>query len=114
MIVGALCISTAKSSLGEHSTRREALERECARYGLDYDQVLLAQSGEEFGNRPEGRRWWDILIIAAATAVFVYLGFHAAVPSLIMNLRWAATLGGVLMVSLVFCGYRLHRETHFS
>ncbi len=114
MIVGALCISTAKSSLGEHSTRREALERECARYGLDYDQVLLAQSGEEFGNRPEGRRWWDILIIAAATAVFVYLGFHAAVPSLIMNLRWAAALGGVLMVSLVFCGYRLHRETHFS
>ncbi len=114
MIIGALCISTAKSSLGENSTRREALERESARYGLDYDQILLAQSGEEIGGRPEGRRWWDILIIAAATAVFVYLGFHAAVPSLTMNLRWAASLGGVLIISLVFCGYRLRRQTHFS
>jgi len=114
MTVGALCISTAKSSLGEHSTRREALERECTRYGLDYDQVLLAQSGEEFGGRPEGRRWWDIAIIAAATAVFVYLGFHAAVPSLTLNLRWAAALGGVLIGTLVFCVYRLHRDTHFS
>jgi hypothetical protein len=114
MIVGALCISTAKSSLGEHSTRREALERECARYGLDYDQVLLAQSGEEFGGRPEGRRWWDIAIIAAATAVFVYLGLHAAVPSLAMNLRWAAVLGAILIISLSFCGYRLRRDTHFS
>ena len=114
MMVGALCISTAKSSMGEHSTRREALARECSRYGLDYNQVLLAQSGEEFGDRPEGRRWWDIIAIAAATTVFLYLGFHAAVPSLIMNLRWAAALGGVLIISLVFCGYRLHRDTHFS
>jgi drug/metabolite transporter (DMT)-like permease len=114
MIVGALCISTAKSSLGENSTRREALERECTRYGLDHTQVLLAQSGEEFGGRPEGRRWWDILIIAAATTVFVYMGFHAAVPSLAINLRWAAALDGVLIVSLVFCGYRLRRDTHFS
>ena len=114
MIVGALCISTAKSSLGEHSTRREALQRECDRYGLDFNQVLSAQSGEELGVRPEGRRWWDILIIAAATAIFVYLGFHAAVPSLTMNLRWAAALGGVLIVSLVFCGYRLRRDTHYS
>jgi glucose uptake protein GlcU len=114
MIVGALCISTAKSSLGEDSTRREALERECSRYGLDYNQVLLAQSGEEFEDRPEERRWWDIIIIAAATTVFLYLGFHAAIPSLIMNLRWAAALGGVLIISVVFGGYRLRRDTHFS
>ena len=114
MIIGALCISTAKSSSGEHSTRREALERECARYGLDYNQVLLAQNGEEFGGRPEGRRWWDILIIGAATAVFLYLGLHAAVPSLTMNLRWAAALGAILIISLGFCGYRLRRDTHFS
>jgi hypothetical protein len=100
--------------LGEHSTRREALERECSRYGLDYNQVLLAQSGEEFGDRPEGRRWWDIIIVAAATTVFLYLGFHAAIPSLVMNLRWAAALGGVLIISFVFCGYRLRRDTHFS
>ena len=114
MIVGAACISTAKSSLGEHSTLREALERECSRYALDYQQVLLAQSGEEFGDRSEGRRWWDFIVIAAATAIFLYLGFHAAVPSLIMSRRWAAALGSVLIISLVFCGYRLRRDTHFS
>jgi glucose uptake protein GlcU len=59
MICGALAISTAVASSREHLSRNAALERECIRYGLDYRQVLLAQSGDEFGSREERRRWWD-------------------------------------------------------
>ena len=114
MILGALFISTAKAGAAENSSRNMALERECDRYGLDYNEILLAQSGEEFGNRSEKRRWWDIAIVLTATGVFLYLGIHAVIPPLTMNLRWAAALGVVLIVSLVLCSLRLYRQTKFS
>ena len=114
MIVGALFISTAKASAGENSSRNEALERECARYGLNYNEVLLAQSGDEFGHGPDRRRWWDWAIIAAATAIFVYLACRATIPPLQMNLHWVAVLAVVLLVSLIGCGYRLYKQTRFS
>lgn len=113
MIVGALFISTAKASAGEHSSRNEALERECNRYGLDYNQVLLSQSGDELGG-DERRRWWDYAIIISATAVFIWLACKAGVPPLQMNLRWVAALAAILLLSLVGCGYRLYRQTRFS
>jgi len=114
MIVGALCISTAKASLGENSSRQEALERECDRYGLDYHRVLRAQGGKDGSDAPAKRRWWDVVIVCTATAVFLLLGFHATVPSMAIDLRWAVGLGLVLVASLLFCGYRLHRDTDFS
>jgi glucose uptake protein GlcU len=114
MIVGALFISTAKASGGEHSSRNKALERECNRYGLDYNATLMAQAGDEFGDRTERRRWWDYAIVAAATGFFIWLGVRAVVPPLAMNFRWMALLGVLLVVSLVVCGLRLHRQTRFS
>ena len=114
MILGALFISTAKASVGEHSSRDKALERECERYGLDYRQTLLAQAGDEFGGPREKRRWWDYLIVTLATAFFVFLAMRAVVPPLPMNFRWMAGLGVVLVVSLVAAGLRLHRQTRFS
>ena len=113
MILGALAISTAKASAGEHSSKNEALERECVRYGLDYGEVLAAQSGEEF-QREGGRRWWDLAIVCGATAVFLWLGLKAVVPPLAMDLRWVAVLGVVLLASLVYTGIRLFRQTRFS
>jgi glucose uptake protein GlcU len=114
MILGALAISTAKASAGEHSSKNEALERECIRYGLDYNQVLAAQSGEEFGDRSQRRRWWDVLIVLAATGVFIWLGVRAVVPPLVMDLRWVAVLSVILLVSLAVTGWRLKKQTHFS
>jgi glucose uptake protein GlcU len=114
MILGALFISTAKASGGEHSSRNKALERECNRYGLDYNTTLLAQAGDEFGDRTERRRWWDYAIVAAATSFFIWLGVRAVVPPLAMNFRWMALLGVLLVVSLIVCGIRLHRQTRFS
>ncbi|WP_158824182.1 GRP family sugar transporter [Granulicella sp. S156] len=114
MILGALAISTAVASSREHLSKNEALERECLRYGLSYRQVLLAQSGDEFGDRTERRRWWDVAIVLAATSLFVWLAVHAVVPPLAMSLRWIAALSVVLLVALFGGGWALWRQTRFS
>ena len=97
MIAGALLIGTAKSSGREDSSRNEALERECVRYGLDYRSVLAADAGEHFDAASAPRKWWDAVIVMAAVGIFIYLGSFAAVPRLMMNLRWAGALGHVLV-----------------
>ena len=76
MIVGALAISTAVASSREMTSRNEALARECDRYGLDYGEVLQAQSGDELTGR-RGRRWWDVAIVVAASCLFLWLGLNA-------------------------------------
>jgi glucose uptake protein GlcU len=114
MILGAIAISTAVASSRENASRNEALERECLRYGLSYREVLLAQSGDEFGSRNERRRWWDFAIVIAATGVFVWLGVNAIVPPLAMNLVWVAILSVILLASLIGGGWALWRKTRFS
>jgi glucose uptake protein GlcU len=114
MILGALAISTAVASSREQSSRNEALERECTRYGLDYREVLLAQSGDEFGSRNERKRWWDVAIVGLATCVFLWLGWNAVVPPLAMNLHWVAVLCVLLIASLLGGGWALWRNTRFS
>jgi glucose uptake protein GlcU len=114
MILGALAISTAVASSRETSSRNEALERECNRYGLDYREVLQAQSGDEFGSRKERARWWDVVIVTVAVAVFVYLAVNAVVPPLAMNLHWVAVLSVLLLLSLAGGGWALWRQTRFS
>jgi glucose uptake protein GlcU len=112
MILGALSISTAVASEREETLKNEAVLRECRRYGLDYYRTLAAQSGDEFGGRNE-RRWWDYVIVVAATGVFVWLGLRAVVPPLAMDLRWIAVLGGLLLLSLIAGGWSLWRRTRF-
>jgi glucose uptake protein GlcU len=114
MILGALAISTAVASSSEHLSMNDALERECTRYGLDYEKVLLAQSGDEFDSRNERKRWWDVAIIMLATCLFVWLGWNAVVPPLAMNKYWVAALSTVLLASLLGAGWGLWRQTRFS
>jgi len=113
MILGALAISTAVASSKENSSTNEAVLRECNRYGLDYQRTILAQAGDEFGGRDERRRWWDYAIVLTATGVFVWLGIHAVVPPVAMNLRWVGVLGLLLVLSLIVGGWSLWRRTKF-
>jgi hypothetical protein len=113
MILGALAISTAVAGEREHHSRNRAIERECDRYGLDYVSVIAAQTGSEFDTR-ERRRWWDYAIVAAAVAVFLWLGLQARVPEIAMNRGWLLILVMILVASLLYCGLRLRRQTGFS
>src|SRR5271170_3164709 len=114
MILGALAISTAVASAKEHTSTNETVLRECTRYGLDYGKTLIAHAGDEFGGKEQRRRWWDYAIVLAATGIFVVLGARAVMPPITMNLRWAAALGAVLLLSLMAGGWSLWRRTHFS
>jgi glucose uptake protein GlcU len=114
MILGALAISTAVAGAREHTSRNAALERECDRYGLDYREVLLAQSGDEFGSRTERRRWWDVAIVVAATGFFFWLAANAVVPKLAMNFAWIGVLSVILLAALLAAGWALYRQTRFS
>lgn len=113
MILGALAISTAAAAGKEHVSTNEAVLRECLRYGLDYNKTILAMAGDELDSKGEGRRWWDWAIIAAATAVFIYLGVHAVVPPLAINMRWIAVLGIILVLSLAAGTWSLWKRTRF-
>jgi len=113
MIAGALSISRAVASEKEQSSTNEAVLRECERYGLDYNKTMLAQAGDEFGGKEEKRRWWDYAILFAASGLFLWLGVHAQVPPLAMDMRWIAVLGGMLLLSLLAGGWALWRRTRF-
>jgi glucose uptake protein GlcU len=114
MIFGALAISTAVASAKEQSSTKQAVLRECNRYGLDYHRAIMAQAGAEVDGQDERRRWWDYAIVLAATGSFVALGVRAVVPPLAMNLRWVAVMAILLAVSLVAGGWSLWRRTRFS
>jgi hypothetical protein len=114
MILGALAISTAVASSRENKSRNDALARECDRYGLDYGEVLLAQSGDEFTERSGRRRWWDVAIVVAASCLFLWLGLNAVVPPLAMNLGWIAVLTLALLGALGGAGWALWRQTRFG
>jgi len=113
MVLGALSISSAVASQGEHSSTSDAVMAECNRYKLNYDRVLAEFRGE-LEERRKARGWWDYLIIATAVGVFFWLGSQAAVPPLSMNLYWLLALSVILMVSLVACAWSLWRTTKFS
>ncbi len=114
MILGALAISTAAASARENVSTNQALLRECRRYHLEYARVLASQSGDEFGDQTERRRWWDYAIVSAALGIFVWLGIHAKTPPLALNGRWMIALSIVLLCSLLACGWGLWRRTRFS
>jgi len=114
MVLGAFSISTAVASSRETVSRNMALERECDRYGMDYNEVLLAQSGDELDSRNQRRRWWDVAIVGLATIIFIWLGVNARVPALTMNLHWMVVLAAALLVSLLGGGWALWRRTRFS
>jgi glucose uptake protein GlcU len=114
MILGALAVTTAVASENEHASMREALVRECARYGLDYDRLVKSSVGLDVSEKRKGRAWWDYAILASALGVFVWLGIHAQVPSLPMNLAWVAVLTILLLATAGGCGWVLWRTTRFS
>jgi glucose uptake protein GlcU len=113
MILGALAISTAVASAKEMRSANQAVQRECDRYGLDYNKAVMAQTGEEWGGEEERRRWWDYVIVLGATSIFLWLGVHATVPPLAMNLRWVLVLAAALLLSLVLGTWNLYRRTRF-
>jgi drug/metabolite transporter (DMT)-like permease len=115
MIVGAVSISSAAAPVGEQVSRRTAISRECLRYGLSLEECEAAQLGAMPRNSMQTRRpWWDVLIVAAAVTLFLWLGLQAQVPPLAMNFFWMSTLCVVLALAAIGCGGLLWKKTRFE
>ena len=115
MIAGAALIASGAATGGEHASQREAIRRECDRYGLDHLRTLSAASGDDAGTQLQGRRrWWDYVIVGAAISVFLSLAGKAIVPPMGINRIWLVALTAALMFGLVIGTVRLWRTTRFS
>jgi glucose uptake protein GlcU len=117
MIAGALAVSTAVATERENAATNQALLRECNRYGLDYNRVLDSYRGRAPVDGTEAqasRSWWDLAIVSAAVAVFVWLGWNAREPALEMNMPWLSVLVAVLIAAAAAGGWGLWKRTRFS
>jgi drug/metabolite transporter (DMT)-like permease len=113
MGLGALAIALSSASEREHSSWRDAAQREGQRYGVEDGYVRAGMEGREFEGGGKRRTLIDCILIAATTAVFIVLAAVARVPRMDMHLTWAAALAAAMLVLLVSCGITLWRTTGF-
>ena len=91
------------------------MHRECRRYGLDPERVAATLKGEDpLACEETGRHWWELLVMAIAVAMFVWLGLYAQRPTIAMHFGWAAVLVAASLVFLLVCGVLLWKRTRFS
>lgn len=114
MIAGAIAISLAEAPAAEQREWYSAMERECARYGLDRERVAASLMGSDRAHLARNSwRWWETLIIGAAVAVFVWLGLHAQVQAIAVDARWLLTLAAACLALLLGGGIFLWKRTRF-
>jgi len=115
MIAGATSISFAEAPESEQDSWREAMERECSRYRLESSRVASALRGEDpLSQSQPRRRWWELIVLAGAIAVFVWLGLGARRQPLAVNVGWMAVLITATLVFLIVSGVLLWKRTRFS
>ncbi len=115
MIAGAAAIGSAEAPEAELDSWKEAVERECTRYGLDIERVTEAVQGDDpLSRQVHKRHWWEALVFVAAVVIFVWLGAGAARPSIAVNTPWMVLLIAATLVALAVSGTLLWKRTRFS
>jgi drug/metabolite transporter (DMT)-like permease len=115
MIAGAVAISLAEAQTGEQASWREAMQRECDRYGLDPVHVAAALAGDDpLAALPSKRRPWEYLVAAGAVGIFAWLALRAERPNIPIDTTWAAALTAITAIAIVGAGWVLYRRTRFS
>jgi drug/metabolite transporter (DMT)-like permease len=115
MIAGVIAISRAEAPPSEKLLAQRAVERECARYGLDRERIASTMRGEDrLASEVRGRRWWELVVAAGALAIFIWLGIDAKRPDIPFDSVWLAGLSVVAVAILVASGALLWKRTRFS
>jgi len=114
MIAGATAISLAEAPAAEQREWHVAMERECMRYGLDRERVAAALTASDSSSSARSSwRWWEMLIVGAAVAVFIWLGLHAERQAIVVDARWLLTLAAASVALLLGGGIFLWKRTRF-
>ncbi len=115
MIAGAVSISLAAPPPSELENWNGAMRRECDRYALDTGTVAVVVSGDDpLADRKHTRRWWEVLIMAAAVGIFIWLAVGTRAQHIYVNIPWMLLLIAGTIVPLVLVGTLLWRRTRFS
>ncbi|MGA3032316.1 MAG: GRP family sugar transporter [Terracidiphilus sp.] len=115
MIAGAVSISLAEPPPKEMENWHAAMHRECDRYGLDAGNVAAVVAGEDpLADHKHPRRWWEVLIMCLAAAVFVWLAAGTRAQHIYVNVPWMIVLIAGTIVPLGLCGSLLWKRTRFS
>jgi hypothetical protein len=114
MMLGVAAIAFSSAPGEEQSRWKEAAQREGRRYGVAADYVEARMDGRQAaGESAPSRTFWDRLVVAVATAIFVIFASNARVPQLSLNWVPAALLTAALLVLLFICTLALWRTTRF-
>jgi len=112
MIAGAVAISLAEAPDSEQEAWRTGQKREEERYQLGPNPAEASASAEA-AQRRAGRRWWDLLIVALAVGIFLFLARGAHRPPMMINLFWTSLLAFAMLGFLLACGWALWKRTRF-
>ena len=114
MAAGAVAIACSSASESEYSSWKEAAQRETNRYGIDPDYVMKRMEGRDVDADSARRTWFDWLLVAGATFIFVAFGAMAHIPQMEIQMGWLIGLSLAMLVVLVAAGLALWRVTRFT
>src|SRR6202162_1164966 len=110
--VAAIAFSSATSS--EQTRWKQAADRESQRYNIESEFVEARMDGRQSASEAKpSRTAIDWLLVAVATAIFVFFGATARLPQIQLNWPPALILSAATLALLLLCGVTLHRTTSF-
>jgi glucose uptake protein GlcU len=110
--VGAIAFSSATGQ--EQEQWKQAAQRESLRYGIEADFIEARMQGKPMaGEVRPARRALDWVLVAAATAVFVFFAAIARAPGIAIHWGAVAVLSAASLVLLGMCGWMLWKTTGF-
>jgi drug/metabolite transporter (DMT)-like permease len=116
MAVGAGAIAFASVTRSEHTQWHKATEREAIRYGVNknYLDAGMSESPNDLNPGAPRRSWVDWVLVATASAIFLYLASVARAPQIAVHWPALALLSLVLLASLAVTAVVLYRTTRFQ
>jgi hypothetical protein len=113
MALGAVAIALSSATEDEHSSWKDAAQREGQRYGVEDEYVRAGIEGRAYSATASGRSTFDWLLIVVATALFASLAVISKPPQVEVSFGWAAALTVVMFTLMAACGVALWRTTRF-
>jgi drug/metabolite transporter (DMT)-like permease len=113
MALGAVAISLSSATEPEHSSWRDAAEREGRRYGIEDEYVRAGMEGRAFGSAQHSRSLFDWLLIFGTSTLFIVLASMARLPHIGISMSWVLVLSAAMLVLMVAGGVSLWRTTRF-
>jgi len=113
MAFGAVAIALSSATEREHSSWRNAADREGQRYNVNDEYVRAGMEGRHFRSHETTRSAVDWLLILGTTTLFIWLATLAKLPHLDISLNWAIALIVAMLALLLAGGVTLWRTTHF-